>query len=74
MSKFRAVLLNICIQITVSPVQLIPFPVNPTIHVQMKVPSVLLQVAFSSQGLNSLHSLISGGKNYIVLDKSLHFL
>ena len=45
------------------PSQVLPSPVNPCLHVQLEEPSVLVQTAFSSQGLESgEHSLISNTK------------
>ena len=44
-----------------TPSQIEPFPVNPCLHVQLYEPSVLVQSAFSSQGLGSNeHSSKSG--------------
>ena len=43
------------------PSQVIPFPVYPWLHVQMKLPGVLVHVASESQLLVALaHSLLSG--------------
>lgn len=41
------------------PLQIVPFPVNPCLQVQMKELSVLTQSAFSSQGFDVRHSSIS---------------
>ena len=41
------------------PLQVVPFPVNPCLQVQMKELSVLTQSAFSSQGFDVRHSSIS---------------
>lgn len=41
------------------PLQVVPFPVNPCLQVQMKELSVLTQSAFSSQGFDDRHSSIS---------------
>ena len=42
------------------PLQTVPSPVNPCLQVQVEEPSVLVQSAFSSHGLESgAHSLIS---------------
>jgi hypothetical protein len=40
------------------PAQANPSPLYPVLHVQIKLPSVLLQAAFLSQGVDA-HSLIS---------------
>ena len=42
--------------------QFIPSPEYPTLHSQLKVPFVLVQLALTSHGENSVHSLISTEK------------
>ena len=43
-----------------SPVQVIPSPVYPELQVQVKLPGgVLVQAACTSQGLSTVHSLMS---------------
>ena len=48
------------------PAQFIPFPVNPCLQVQIKEPLVLTQSAFSSHGLEVVHSSISGEKQQLL--------
>ena len=45
--------------------QFIPSPVKPTVHSQLKLPFVLLQLALTLQGESSIHSSISVVKVYI---------
>ena len=42
-----------------SPVQDNPSPVLPLLHMQLKLPSVFMQVACASQGLSTVHSMLS---------------
>ena len=42
-----------------SPVQIVPSPVNPFLHVQLYEPTKFSHVAFMSQGLE-IHSSMSG--------------
>ena len=47
------------LRINVLPLHVNPSPLYPESHVQMKDPSVLLQVAFAWQGETGRHSFVS---------------
>ena len=50
------------------PSQFVPFIMNPSLHVQVKLPILLSQVAFAWQGqVSPLHSSISRAQKMIIL-------
>ena len=51
------------------PVQVVPFPVYPWLHVQMKLPGVLVQLALESQlsVVTLAHSSISDEMTFCII-------
>ena len=47
---------------------MVPSPVNPLSHVQVKEPNVSAHVALSLQGLMETHSSISNNYNKIIIN------